>query len=468
MISSTDFREHPLFQAAGFGAPTRFEADIADCEVVEGAIPSDLRGRFYRMACDFQYRPPENDWFTGFNGDGHISMFTFDGSGKVAFKSRYIMTPRLKAEREARKRLFGVYRNRLTDHPSVMHLPRTLANTHIYYHAGKLLALKEDSPAFAIDPLTLEAKGLWSFHGYDAATFSGHPKVDPVSGEMICYGFQAKGDLTRDIFVYTVDEAGFVAKKWRFKAPWVPLVHDVAITQKHIILPVVGIKTSLEQLKAGQPMWDLGNWDLSGKTMCAVIPRDGESKDIRWFEGPSRLTLHFLNAVTEGERISMELPVSKALGAPPQIRRWTFDLSSKSNYQFGEDPMVISDGLLPRMDDRYLSLPYEYGYVGCRAGSGDVGRAVYVKFDIHKGVVSTYRAESEIGSFQECSFAPRTKSGAEGDGYIMGIGSNTAEGESELHIINADRMEPVAVIRMPFRLREGTHTNWVPSWQLAV
>lgn len=50
---AVDFRGHPMFPSTGFNAPTRFEADIYDCEVW-GRIPSDIEGNFYRMQCDFQ------------------------------------------------------------------------------------------------------------------------------------------------------------------------------------------------------------------------------------------------------------------------------------------------------------------------------------------------------------------------------------------------------------------------------
>ena len=49
---------------AGFFSPIRFEADIYDCEVW-GKVPTDIEGNFYRMQCDFQYRPPQNEWPTG-------------------------------------------------------------------------------------------------------------------------------------------------------------------------------------------------------------------------------------------------------------------------------------------------------------------------------------------------------------------------------------------------------------------
>lgn len=100
-----------------------------------GQIPSDIEGTFYRVQCDFQYRPPQNEWPTGFNGDGHVSAFRF-ANGSVDFKARYVKTARLMAERRARRRLWGVYRNHLTDDPSVANIDRGAANTHIYWSIG--------------------------------------------------------------------------------------------------------------------------------------------------------------------------------------------------------------------------------------------------------------------------------------------------------------------------------------------
>jgi carotenoid cleavage dioxygenase len=70
---------------------------------------------------------------------------------------------------------------------------------------------------------------------------------------------------------------------------------------------------------------------------------------------------------------------------------------------------------------------------------------------------------------QECGFVPRKGSTAEGDGYLMGVASNYAEMCSELHIVDAQRMEEgaVAVVRLPFRLRSGTHVNWFSAAEIA-
>ena len=70
--------------------------------------------------------------------------------------SRYVRTQRFKAQREARQSLFGTYRNPHTDDPRVKKVSRGTANTNIIFHAGKLLALKEDSPPVVMNPLTLD------------------------------------------------------------------------------------------------------------------------------------------------------------------------------------------------------------------------------------------------------------------------------------------------------------------------
>ena len=471
---AVDFRGHPMFPATGFNAPTRFEADVYDCEAW-GKVPADIDGSFYRIQCDFQYRPPQNEWPTGFNGDGHVSRFYFK-DGNVSYRSRYVQTQRLQAERDAHRRLYGVYRNRYTDDPSVAKLDRSAANTHLYWHGGKMLVLKEDSLPWTINPHTLETQGIWNFNGkYTATTFSAHPKIDPVNGQMIAYGYQAKGDLTDDIAVYIIDKSGQIVHDIWFKAPYVGIMHDCAITQKYVIIPLIPRVTSLERLKSGEPMWE---WDGSKPTMIAVVPRDGSGKDVRWFKGPARNTLHFLNAQDHPDgRITMELPTSSGERDPSQIRRWTMNMKSKKD-TFDEELVSVSNGVLARMDDRYLSLPYKYCYVGNRdpnlpfdktraGGMGGFVTNQYQRVDVTTGAISNYFV-GPVQSLQESCFVPRKGSKGEGDGYLLGIASNYESMSSDLVIVDAQRMEEgaVATVKLPFRLRGGTHTNWFGANEL--
>lgn len=475
MSSSVDFRGHPLFPP-GFNSPTRFEADVFDCEVW-GAIPSDIEGNFYRMQCDFEYRPPMDEWMTGFNGDGHISRFRFK-DGHVDYRARYVKTARIMAERHARRRLFGVYRNPFTDDPSVRHINRSAANTHMYWHGSKLYCLKEDSLPYVVDPQSLQTLGEWDFDGqWGSQTMSAHPKIDPVTGEMLAYGYQAKGLLTKDVTACIVNPEGTVTRQWWFQAPYVGIMHDQAITQKHILIPLIARTTSLERLKKGLPMWD---WDGSLPTMIAVIPRDGDAKDIRWFKGPARNTLHFLNATDRGGKITMELPTSSGERDPSQIRRWTFNLNSRKD-TFEEEVVSKTPGFLPRMDDRFLSLDYRYAFLSSNDPSitPDVERApamkhmgrfamnVLQRLDVKTGEIKQCPMDRVV-SLQEAMFIPRKGSKAEGDGYVVAIASNYESTSSDLVIVDATKMEQgvIATVKLPFRLRSGTHGNWYAQSEL--
>jgi len=285
-----------------------------------------------------------------------------------------------------------------------------------------------------------------------------------VTGEMIAYGYEAKGILTTDIAVYTVDPKGRITKEVWLKSPYLGIIHDIAITQKHVLIPVIARTTSLERLKSGEPMWE---WDGNLPTMVGVLPRDGEAKDVRWYKGPARNTLHFLNATDRGSKITMELPTSSGERDASQIRRWTFDLSSKDD-AFQEEVVSQTPGFLPRMDDRFLSLDYRYAYLSSRDASGDAKGPprmnVLQRLDVHTGEISQCKAEPVHG-LQEAMFVPRKNAKGEGDGYMMAIASNYESMTSDLLIADAQKLDQgvIATVKLPFRLRSGTHTNWYPQ-----
>ncbi|HEY8508522.1 MAG TPA: carotenoid oxygenase family protein, partial [Steroidobacteraceae bacterium] len=250
--------------------------------------------------------------------------------------------------------------------------------------------------------------------------------------------------------------------------------HDIAITQKYILIPVIARTTSLERLQKGEPMWE---WNGDLPTMVGVLPRDGDAKDIRWYKGPARNTLHFLNATDRRGKITMELPTSNGERDPSQIRRWTFDLRSKKD-TFEEEVVSTIPGILPRMDDRFLSLDYRYAYVTSRDPSRPAdtkrapGMAQYVtntlqRLDVRTGEVKQTYVEP-VQSLQEPCFVPRKNAKHEGDGYVVAVASNYESMTSDLVIADAERIEEgiIATVKLPFRLRSGTHGNWFSASEL--
>ena len=472
---------------AEFSSPMRFEADVPDCEVL-GTIPPELHGSFIRLGGDFVYPSRSAEDATA-NSDGYISMFRF-ADGRASYKGRYVRTPRYRANAAAGEQLFGVYRNPFTDDERVRGLDRTTANTAPNFHAGKLFACKEDSLPYEIDPETLDTIGPWDFHGkYKSQTFTAHPKKDPTTGEMITYGYEASGLLTDDLFIYVIDRSGEVTRETRIKVPYVSMVHDFWITQKHIIIPVWGYVTSWERLKSGKVHW---GWDGTAPTYIGILPRDGDAKDMRWFKGPpGSATVHTVNARTEGDRVILEAPIFDGAPFPdfPPIdgspwadhrgrayfRRQIFDLNSKSDGWQEEllCEMPVTD--LVRIDDRYASLPSRYAFTQYAdpARPRSIRRGVvprsglrncYGRFDLRDGSFDSYFA-GPSHTLQECQFVPRSKDAPEGDGYLLGVASNVEEMRSELIIADTADLAAgdVARVILPFRAGAQIHGCWIPS-----
>lgn len=92
------------------------------------------------------------------NGDGAIDALRIR-DGHADFKQKFVRTEKFLVERAARRAVYGKYRNRHTDDPRVKHRVHSTANTHVVYFEKQLLALKEDSKPYAMDPNSLETKG---------------------------------------------------------------------------------------------------------------------------------------------------------------------------------------------------------------------------------------------------------------------------------------------------------------------
>lgn len=136
--------------------PGRFDVELASV-VVHGKIPPEIDGTFYRIICDSIYanRNGKDIWI---NGDGAVDAWRIS-NGVVDFKQKYVRSPRYIIERAARKPLWGTYRNPFSGDERVFNEVQSPGNTHIHYWRGLLLAIKEDSPPFAIDPDTLDTIG---------------------------------------------------------------------------------------------------------------------------------------------------------------------------------------------------------------------------------------------------------------------------------------------------------------------
>jgi carotenoid cleavage dioxygenase-like enzyme len=481
------FPDKPNFR--GLFAPSRMEVDIEDLEI-GGVLPDDLNGVFYRVAPDPQFPPPLGDdiWF---NGDGMAARFDFHG-GRVDFRQRWVRTEKFLLEQSAGKALFGAYRNPLTDDASVSGRARGTANTNIVFHAGRLLALKEDSPPVAMDATTLQTEGSWDFGGaLIGQTFTAHPKVDAITGEMIAFGYAARGLMTPDIALYRIDADGRLTQTTWIKVPYYCMVHDFGVTRDYIVFPLVPIVGSWERLEGGLPHF---GWDGSREMYIGVLPRSMDASGLRWFRGPARFATHVMNAFNDGTRVHLDMPVAAGnmfpffpdvtgaafdpTAAAARMTRLTLDMGSKGE-GIESQTLHATVGEFPRIDDRYATQPYRHGYLcaqdatrpfdlkDSRSATGLMMNTL-VHMDHHSGQTRTCWC-GPGASFQEPVFAPKSRHAPEGEGYLLSIVNLLNEHRSAIVVLDAQRLNegPLATLPLPVRLRQGLHGNWVPRWQLS-
>lgn len=476
------FPETVHFQ--GLNAPVGIEASVRNL-VVEGAIPPGLAGSFFRAVPDPAHPPLCAD-DNILSGDGMISRFRFD-NGAVDYDIRYVRTARYEVERTARRALFGGYRNPFTDTAAVVGVDRTVANTTPVWHAGRLLMTKEDGRPYAIDPDTLETLGSWDFGGaLKSETVTAHARIDPDSGEMFLFGYEAAGPCSLDVAFAVVDRTGALVREQWFKQPYHGMIHDFAITRTRAIFPFFPTTTDLDRLKAGGPKW-AHEQDLECR--IGIMDRDGDAGAMRWFTGPKGASaFHIMNAFDDSDRVHLDLFVSEtnAFGFMreaggihvPQweirggFERWTFDLAGEG------DGFAVTTlgppGDMPRLRDRDCGRAYRAGWYltmnpqgGPPLPGGPVGAAFTALVRIDPGSGQLDMLALPPGH----AISEPVHVEADGAEWLLAVVDHSdGDGRfrSELWIIDAARPSagPVGKVQVPLPLRAQVHGCWVPRTEL--
>ncbi|OCL10790.1 9-cis-epoxycarotenoid dioxygenase-like protein [Glonium stellatum] len=488
------FPETAVFQ--GFNKPSRLEGDIFDLEI-SGTIPKDINGTFYRVQPDHRF-PPLYEEDIHFNGDGNVSALRFE-NGHVDFRQRYVHTDRFKLETQARRSLFGKYRNPYTDNEMVKGVIRTVSNTNIVFWRGMLLAMKEDGPPFAMDPVTLETIGRYDFDGQvKSPTFTAHPKFDPLTGEMVAFGYEAGGngsDASCDIVVYTIDADGKKTEEAWYKGPFCGVIHDCAITKNYVVLPMTPLKCSLERMKKGGNHWA---WDPEEDQLYGIVPRrGGKPEDIVWLRADNGFHGHVAGCYeNEDGHIVLDLTIATDnvfFFFPPEgasqetlqkrnklesdTWRWILDPKAKTNSRITPAKSFGINGEFSRIDDRLVTKHYNhfwqaqidptrpYDFEKCGSPAGGLFNAIG-HFTWNEGTKDIYWA-GPTTTFQEPVFVPKD-TGKEGDGYLLTLLNHLDVLRNDILIFDALKVSkgPVAAVHLPFKLRLGIHGNFVDQREI--
>lgn len=457
--------DHPLI--SGAFEPVCEEVDRADLHI-EGRLPDGLAGTFYRIGPNPRFRPRAP--YNPLNGDGMIHAFRIAG-GRAAYRNRWVRTVQWTREDTAGRALFGTSGMPNDRDASVLGLTTDgAANTSLVDHAGRLLALEEGHGPIAIGRKTLETLGREDFGGGLPRNFTAHPKIDPVTGEMIGFANFPTGRLTGEVGLYRIGADGGWIGGQTVEGPFAGMIHDFAVTEQFIILPFCPVTVSMKRAMAGgTPI----AWEPNLGTHLGVMKRGGAPATVRWFEGPAGMAWHVMNAFDDGGRIVIDVCLQDAAVFPladgglapaedtvQRLARWSLDWDGPRRFE--QQFLCATPCEYPRIDDRHGGRPYRHGFLAADGGPGttDLFHRSIARFDHATGRLDLWRAErSALG---EPVFAPRHGSRVEGDGWLLSVHFDETSRLSHLAVFNALEVAagPIATIHPGVRIPMGFHGLW--------
>lgn len=393
-------------------------------------------------------------------------------NGRVSYRNRWVRTKKWQLEHEAGKSLFSAL-NPMDVDPSVQGVVTDgVANTNIVWHGGKLLALEEAHAPFELDPVTLQSKGPWTFDEALVGPMTAHPKIDPVSGEMIFFGYSADGMLSNKMSVHICDRDGRLVSSQFFDAPYAAMVHDFMVTEDYILFPIQPLTASLDRAMKGLPAFA---WEPEKGNQIGVMPRRGKVEDIRWFQHDASFVFHPMNAHNAGDLITCDVaeygqaPLfpnpDGSKGDPAKmwakLTRWTFDLAGNTN-DYKVEAIDDAASEFGRLDERYACHDYRYGYMlRQEAGDSSVNFNSIAKVDHQTGGIESYQMGEEMAS-GEAIFVPKSDSASEGEGYLLANVYDRTIDKSHLVILDAQNPSagPLARAFLDHRVPFGFHGNW--------
>ena len=458
-------------QLNGIFAPTLDEIDAGPIEVVEGAIPADLTGAYLRNGPNPRFTPL-GSYLYPLDGDGMVHGVWF-GDGEARYSNRFVRTPAIEAEERAGRALWpGVMTGELPTAdqvgPELAGTERDLVDIHVVRHAGRILALAEGTLPYEL-ATDLSTVGPYSFNGALPKGMCAHPKIDPVTGEMVLfrYGIESEPWLTWA----TVGADGVVTRpETIIELAGPTMIHDCAITPTHLVLIVCPLFFDFDAVFRGG---SLLKWDPDAGVEFLAVPRDGgpvvrARTDAFW-------VWHTANAFdqidTSGRRIVIDYPywTHPGMGLMPEeatsgVQRAVMDLDRSTVAITQVDDQMAE---FPRIDDRHTGERHRWYHVAGKdpdhppTVAGEWNRLL--RYNVDTGEVQDRRGGDR--GFGEAVFVPRRPDAPADDGYLMTYEFTPGSPTTDLVLLDAGDItaSPVARIRIPHRVPFGLHGSWLPA-----
>ena len=440
---------------------------------IDGQVPSWLRGLLFHNGSG--RNELAGQWFAHwFDGDGMITAVRFDDQG-IGFRNRYVATDNYKDETTAQRimhRGFGKMR------PggvlaNAFRLPGNVSNTSVVMEGDRLLTLWEGGPPYALDPATLQTRGLEDFGGKVKA-FSAHPKRDPETGELFNFGvdYGAKCTLTP----YRLNNGSLTALS-AITLPYAVMNHDFVLTKNHLVFCVGPILSSPLSFLLGLKSFDGAlHWEGGKPTLILLVPRAGGQPRI--IETDAFFQFHFANGHEEDGALVLDLmryPDYLTIGevlrnywksdwparGMATLTRLTVDLPSGKVTSRTWDTGQANE--FPFINHARVGKRHRYAYFLCNPADRLRGlQQQLAKIDLETGTVTRHDFGPDGYPGEPCFIA--APGGAEDDGVVVTLVFDAARKRTDVVGLDARDIagKPLFVGRLKHHVPFCLHGTFTP------
>ncbi|MFZ6818311.1 carotenoid oxygenase family protein [Undibacterium sp. Ji22W] len=443
----------------------------SDAAWIEGKLPADLRGDFYRNGPGLFERGGQryHHWF---DGDGLVHAWRFGDKG-VSHQARFVRTKKFVAEQQAGEFLVPAFGTAIKPKiPLRSSDTMNTANTNVIRMDGRLLALWEGGSAHAMDAQSLETQGIVNWAPELAGMpFSAHPKME-ADGSLWNFG-----TMMGKIVLYHFSPQGKLLKHRIMNAPSTAMVHDFAISQKHMIFLFSPISLNMDAVRSGKSMVDAMEWKANESVKIMVVEKADFSR-FRILEIPALMLFHFGNAWEENNVIHVDFVKSDNLDNfhtwMPKIMRGEDVVSEPSSPAFLQIDLnrnkvsltERSENLeFPRVDPRVVGQRNRYLYypVAVEKTMNNMLNGV-MRLDVETGKTDSFSFGAHC-HLEEHVVVPKAGSTKEGEAWLVGVGFDIPHQTSFASVFDAQNLAagPVALAHLPYWLPHCFHGNFYAS-----
>jgi carotenoid cleavage dioxygenase len=451
------------------------QADVEPMPLrLHGRWPRELQGAFYRNG-PARHSLGGQRYHHAFDGDGMLQRYTIR-NGAIVHQGRFVRTEKFVADSAAGHPVRAAF---ATNPPGADEVTSpdavNAANISVLQHGGELMALWEGGSATLIDPQTLATRGpkVWS-PDHAGMAFSAHPKIEP-DGTLWNFGVTSYRGL---LSVYRIQPGGALASATTMAVPNIAMVHDFAVTGRHLVFLLPPLVFDTERARNGSTFLDAHVWKPELGMRVLVLPKDALDQP-QWFELPAGFVFHLGNAWEDAAGVirldCVRSPSAwHAMSGLQAIMRGEYDprdfatitlvtLDTKGGR--AHQTLLPHVAEFPRVDPRVVGRRYQQVFVASRQALGDrPGYDAVMRLDLDSGSSDSYRYGSDV-MVEEHVFVPRPHSKREGDGWLVGTALDLKQRQMLFSVFDARKLAagPIAQGALPRVMPLGLHGIFVPA-----